>query len=255
MPHTARHALLLLSLLPTSAWAIVNLEGLHLKSPPPGWSGALDFALSGNEGNTRLVNLDASLRLNWRRDPVRRFLIASQGYSESRGQKARDRSFLHLRHIHELHQRRAWEAFVQSERDAFARLQLRALLGGGLRLGLGEATPGHTTLLGLGAFYSRERLSDGGGGEDLDFGQWRANLYLIHQSEPDPHRRTWLTAYLQPDLTAIHDLRILTTAGLAMDLGRGWTFTWQINLNYDARPPFRVGRYDLNYRAGISRKF
>ncbi len=254
MSHTARRALLLLSLLPSPAWAIVNLEGLHLESPPSGWSGALDFALSGNEGNTRLVNLDLGLRLTWRREPATRFLIINQGYSESRGQKARDRSFFHLRHIHRRDARRAWETFLQGERDAFARLRLRTLLGGGWRWRLDDKAE-HATVTGLGAFYSRERLSDGDNSEDLDFGQWRANLYLIHKNEPDSHRRTWLTAYLQPDLADLRDLRILTTAGLAMDMGRGWTFTWQVNLNYDARPPLTVGRYDLNYRAGISRKF
>ncbi len=250
----SRAILCLLCLFAPAAGAIVNMEGLHLETPPPGWSGAGDLAFSGNEGNTRTLNLDAALRLRWRRDPVTRFLVASQSYGESRGIKARDRSFLHLRHIRQVRPRHAREAFVQLERDAFARLRLRALTGGGLRLTL-AASDRRTALLGLGAFYSRERLSDGTSGEDLDYGQWRGNLYLIFRHRWDAHRRAWLTGYLQPDLASPEDVRATATAGMAADLGHHWQMNWQVDYTFDSRPPRTVGRYDLTYRAGFTRRF
>ncbi len=246
--------LCLLLLWPGLAWAIVNLEGLHLQDPPPGWSGALDGALSGNAGNTRTLSVDLGVRLQWRDARLTRFLVSDYGYSESRGVRARDRRFLHLREIR--HGRGGWarEGYLQAESDAFARLRLRALAGAGLRHVLREGD-GARAFLGLGAFYSRERIADGRQGEDLDYGQWRANLYLIARHSPGSGRRLWLTLYAQPDLTALDDLRLLASAGAAMDLGRGWSVHWRLHLTYDTLPPLAVRRYDLSYRAGLGYRF
>jgi hypothetical protein len=119
--------------------------------------------LGGNvavqSGNVDLFEVGATARVDARRTPHYAFLAGETHYGIEDGERFRDRTFGHLRYNYRL---RSWlvaEAFTQLERDGFARLQLRTLAGGGLRVQYVD-TEALKVFQGTTPMYEHETLTD-----------------------------------------------------------------------------------------------
>jgi putative salt-induced outer membrane protein YdiY len=236
--------------------AIVSMEDLHLGSPAPGFSGAVDGYAAGASGNTDKSDFGAGARLQWQADRTTDFLLLRYSYGRSRGLTDTNKSFAHLRHIDQWTPRWAWEGFGQAETDEFARLEFRGLIGGGVRRTLSGPTEQHAAYLGTGAFFVRETISDQAGSTDAGTDRaWRANIYLVLKYRVDDRIGVVSSTYYQPDLGQASDYRLLESATLEVGLSERLALDLSIDIAHDSRPPQGVERTDVRYRTGLSYSF
>lgn len=236
--------------------AIVSMEDVHLGDPPEGVSGTVDVSASGRSGNTDKSDATVGVRLQWQHAPATDVVIMRYAYGRSRDRTDTNQSFVHLRHIQEWTPRHAGEIFAQAERNEFARLSLRGLLGGGWRQRWIQNPERGAIFTGVGAFYEHETIR-----RDLDLGDsgtdstWRGNLYLIFKYQFNARVAAVNSLYYQPSLRETSDYRALEIAGLNVELSERLAISLHLEVSHDSRPPLGVDKTDSRYRTALSYTF
>lgn len=244
----------LLSVLSTNARAIVSMEGVHTSKPQQGFSGDLELSVSNSSGNTEKEEYTLGSRLQWHQGEITDFLLLSADYAKSGGVKSSDHAFAHLRHIQQFQPRTAWEAFLQMEKDQFARLEYRGLVGGGLRFTLFQKENRGAIFFGLGAYHSEERIDKSyadAGTESL----WRGNSYLLLQYQINPDAALMSTSYYQPASGNPDDYRLLEQAALKVKLTERLSLQISYDLRFDSDPPLGVEKRDATFKTSFAVAF
>jgi len=239
-------------LMPALALAIINAEDLDLSKPEDGVVGKLGFSLSGSSGNSDKVSGEASGRVVWRHAQTMDMLVGSFKYGKSRGVRDTNASFIHLRHRYAWDDQWAWEAFTQAQKDEFARLKLRALIGGGMRWSYLDH--GFDAHIGLGSFYEHEALRAIGNTSPITRA-WRGNAYLALHYRFNERVRVQSTLYYQPSWQDAADYRLLDDAALHVALSDQLDLKLVLELSQDSRPPAGVQSTDMSYKTGLSYRF
>jgi len=245
-----------LLLCPAAARAIVNVEAVDVGTPTEGFSGTATASAGGASGNSNRFRGRADARLQWHIGRHTDFAAFSYDYGKSRGRTDTNREFTHLRHRFQFAPTWALEGFGQAERDEFARLSFRGLVGGGLRRTLLEREAVAAVYLGLGGMFEREVLRRGFGTSDPR-GQstGRANTYLSMQARFNAQTRFSSTAFYQPGMTDFGDFRLLEEAAMHVRLADGMELRLNVEVRYDSRPPQTVKRTDITYTTGVTVSF
>ena len=247
-----RLLLLLLFLFPTSAFAIINIEDLDLSLNEDGQKGRVGLAVKGASGNTTKIGAEADGRFILRRGPHLNMLIGSISYGKSNGRKDTNKAFVHARHRHMLNATWSLELFSQAQKDEFARLKLRALLGGGGRYSFKR--DGTTIHFGLGSFYEHEKLKPGAAAV-LSSNIWRANAYMAWHYAINDRVRLQNTVYYQPAWKDFGDNRISDAAALRIAINESIDLRLAIDVAHDSRPPIGVKPTDISYTTGLEFRF
>jgi putative salt-induced outer membrane protein YdiY len=247
--------ILLFALFSQQALAIVSMEDIHLSTAKQGLSGKLAFDLSTLSGNSAKQEYDVGGNLRWEKGKHSRFLLLDYAYGESLSVPYTDKAFLHLREIYQATPGLAWEAFIQGERDQFARLTLRELYGAGARFTFRPTT--NTLIhLGTGAFSVGEDLFDTAGTTDGGYTSLlRANLYLVVKYTLNDRIKLVNSTYLQPALSDTADWRLLER--LAMQVALSETLALKLSLGYrhDNQPPQTIGPIDTSFSSSLEYRF
>jgi putative salt-induced outer membrane protein YdiY len=234
-----------------SANAIVSMEDIHLGKPPEGFSGAYELSLKVDDGNTQQAAAATGLKLQWTEGIATNFILGNYEYGESDGVKDKNKGFLHLRHIHQIDRAYAWEAFSQASFNEFTKLSLRALLGGGIRLTLGEVTDKQASYLGLGAFYEHEELDiDDSSVSDTE-DVVRANSYLVFKYQFNEHVSLVSSSYFQPSLEDLSDYRAIEDLSLVSGLTKALSLKVGVDIAHDSQPPPGVEKTDTSLKVGL----
>lgn len=245
---------LLLFLLPSPAHAIVNIEDMGVGSDQQGVSGKASLAVNGSSGNSNTISGEAGGRLDWLHGRNTEIAVASYAYGKSNGARNTNKSFLHLRHRYALREGLDVEAFTQAQKDEFARLKLRTLVGGGLRLGW--KAKGWRYWLGLGSFYVNETLSSTAANPLAPSSHlWRGNAYATLDYRFNDHVKLHNTVYYQPAWRDTADYHILFNSGLGVSLGGSLALRLSLDLAKDSRPPAGVKSTDISYSTALDFSF
>jgi putative salt-induced outer membrane protein YdiY len=245
-----------LLLCPAAALAIVNVEAVDVGTPTEGFSGTATASAGGASGNSNRFRGRADARLQWHADKHTDFAVFSYDYGTSRGRTDTNREFVHLRHRFQLASAWALEGFVQAERDEFARLSFRGLVGGGLRRTLLEKDAVAAVYLGLGVMFEREILRrDFRTSDPRDESIGRANTYLSMQTRFNAQTHFSSTIFYQPAVADAADFRLLEEAALYVRLADGMDLRLNVEVRYDSRPPQTVKTTDITYTTGITVSF
>ncbi len=250
-------SVLLLLCLTRPAHAIVNTEDLRAQKPVPGFSGKFAAAIAGQTGNTEKSAASIGTRLTWSHKPVTNFIVFNYDYGKTGGVRDTNKGFLHARHIRDITERRAWEAFAQAQKDEFTRLTYRGLLGGGARLVTYKTDDdGLVLITGIGAFYSREKLAERAGTTDAGVDTLvRGNFYFVVKYRLNDTVSLGSTTYYQPATSDFGDFRALEQAALHVGLTDRLDLKISLDIAYDSRPPQLVDGTDVTYRTGIEYRF
>lgn len=238
----------------SNAHAIVSMEGLHTGSPKEGLSGNVELSLSNTSGNTDKEDYALGARLQWHKDKITDYLLLRGAYGESAGVKSTENSFFHARHIYQFRPRLAAEGYVQAEQDTFARLEYRGLAGGGGRYNLYQKENIGIAFLGLGAYYSEERIDDSfldGGTDTL----WRASTYLILKYQATTNTVLISSTYYQPSFEGADDYRLLEQAAVKVKLNDSLSLIVSADYRLDSEPPIGVEKEDITYSTSFSLEF
>ena len=249
-------ASVLLLALSFPAAAIVNVEDMRPGQPKTGVSGNLDLSISGKNGNTDKQETGIGGRIQRHHDGKTSFLVISYDYGKNNDIRNTNKTFIHGRHIHQLQPKLAWEFFEQAEKNEFTRLSLRWLIGGGLRLTVAEQAERVSLYLGIGAFYSRERLKNKIGFTDNGVETFnRGNFYLSYKHKINDQLSIISTTYYQPRLGRTEDYRALEQAGVAVKMTERLSLKLSLDIAHDSRPPQTVKKTDSAYKTALSYRF
>lgn len=239
-------------LISTSAFAIVNLEELHLGKPKEGLSANTSLGISGAAGNSEYFDVEWTGRLQLAQQSYTRYALLQYAYGESFQRENQNSAFLHLRNIQHLTAARSWETFVQAEQDKFARLQFRGLLGGGMRWEFNVSEKADQIYFGTGGFYSYESIEREASASDSGEEQlFRGNFYLVYKRNISDNALIHSTTYYQPSLSEFSDYRLLEVAGLSVKINELLSLSLNIELTHDSAPPELVEKTDINYKSGL----
>jgi len=240
---------------PFSANAIVSMENIHLGHPQEGFAGlfSLDLALQG--GNTEQADVATGVKLQWTHQQIINFILANYEYGESDGVKNKNKGFAHYRHIHQRDAQFAWEGFTQVSSNQFTNLTLRALVGGGVRLTVGERNEKQAFFVGLGAFYEHEKLDTNYPDEADTENALRANTYLVIKYLFNEHVTLVSTTYYQPNASDIADFRAIEDLSLVSKLTEVLSLNVSIDIAHDSQPPRDVKQTDSSLKIGVEVNF
>jgi len=236
---------------PLSVYAIVSMEDMHLGAPPQGFSGsfALDLAIEG--GNTKHQGVASGAKFQWTEDKITDFIMMNHDYGETAGIKNKNKGFMHYRHIDQFDVEYAWEGFMQGSFNEFTNLKLRALIGGGIRMTLGERSESRAFLLGLGAFYEREKLDSIYPDEANTENKVRANSYLIIKYQFNEHVSLINSIYYQPSMSGSSDFRLIEDLTVVSKLSEIMSLKVSVNIAHDSEPPRDIKQTDSSLKLGF----
>ncbi len=231
--------------------AIVNIEDLRPDSGQVGGSGKLDLSFSRSSGNTNILALQAQNAFAWTREASESLFILNYRYGESGDEVNVNQGLGHLRYVRATGESTAAEMFTQLQKDEFKRLSYRVLAGGNFRAGVYD-TAQVRLFLGVGAFYSHERLAAVNGVATSEEDAVRGNVYLSYRYSWKEGASLSSTVYYQPRADRSEDLHVLWDSSLRVHLVKELHLRLSYELLYDSRPPEEVVSTDQRYFSGLS---
>jgi len=237
------------------AHAIVSMENIHLGKPPQGFTGQFALDLAYESGSTEQAGAETGVKFQWTRDNVTDFILANYAYAENAGIRNKNKAFTHYRHIHQLDDEYAWEAFTQFSANEFTNLALRALAGGGMRLTLGEVNDNRAIFLGLGAFYEHEELDTIYPDEADTENVLRASTYLVVKYRFNAYVSLVSASYYQPRMNDVGDFRATENLSVESRLTQASSLKVGIDIAHDSKPPRDIKETDTSIKIGIVVKF
>ncbi len=240
--------------LPLPSSAQVNTERMRVLDVE-GIRTTLGGDLTVQSGHVDLFEIGVNTRIDYRRTRHYAFLAGELRYGTKDDTPFRDRTFGHLRYNYRLTPRLVAEAFTQLERDGFARLQLRTLVGGGLRVQYLD-TETVKIFQGTTPMYEHENLdADDRSTHPATTSTVRWSNYLNARLRFTDTTYLLATVYVQPRFDAFTDARVLHQTTLAVNVTEHVRLTAELNLNYDSRPPPDVEELHVAVRNGLNVSF
>jgi len=235
----------------SSANAIVAVENLHLDDTNLGWSGDVSFDLNGSSGNSDKSDGRFGATSIWRTAGYINYATASYEYGESNDQVDTKNTFVRARHVRKHNESFDLEYFVQAEKDEFARLNSRYLVGAGPRF---EHPWGG--FIGVGAFYFRERLDDTlSFGDELEDEGVRFSTYISSEYALDDRVSFAARLYLQPRVNTLEDTRALLNASMTFVVTDTINLKLGLRANHDSKPAIGVEATNIYYTSGLEYSF
>lgn len=240
------------------AAAQVNVEALRRDPDAPGWSGQLETNLGLAAGNLERVDVGGKGQVQLQtlhphvdrtRPPFPRarvLLLASGAYAEVEGVVAASQAFVHVRSTSMWLPRVGSEVYGQAQRDAFLRLQARAVAGLAARFAV---VHGEVLQLdaGTGPMVEYERYLEP---EELGGRAWtravRWSSYAVARAATEAEGLLAQTAaYLQPRVDDPSDLRFLSESQVDVRVIGDLSLGLRLTVLHDTRPPPDVEPTDL----------
>lgn len=262
MNHTMRYTLLILLFPLFSQTQIVNIEKLRLSDTLENhlsFEAELGVALSKNSSGDVLAG-SGSIRTDYYFNKKNKLLLLGafgiNRFKASDAEKAKvieDNQFIHLRYNRKLTGFLTWEAFAQGQFNEVELINLRLLMGSGLRFRILNKDKGYIYLGTMYMFESSDEVFNSAG-ENIQFNHHRLSnyismLYQINESAGISH-----VTYVQPKLDEMKDIRVSSETGLEFKLFKKITWKTYLRVLYDSKPPIGVVdlRYELRNSIGIS---
>ena len=233
---------------------IFNVQPLLDKQNASGFSGAVEGSVDWRTGNTSLTTLSGSAHAQWHRDPHLVFITVHGEFGVNAGKEVLSNDLEHLRYRLRVSRLFEAEAFVQHDADAFRRLAVRAITGGGLRLRLVD---GRRVTFAVAAAYmlEYERLATGmyadSGQRTLDH---RLSTYAI-VAVTARHILLAHTVYAQPRFDDFNDVRMLGDSSLSLLVSKHLSVRFSTTLMLDTRPPEGVLPIDTEVKSTLVGSF
>ncbi len=242
---------LLLIVFAGPASAQVNIEALRRDDPPLGRSGSLGGDFTFRTGNVDFVQLDFNGRQYVVAENVTTLIVGNAGIGFLGRSRFASSGLIHYRRTH-AHRWASPEWYAQANYDRAQLLRLRLVGGGGIRAAVVRGAWGQFGT-GTALMFEHERL-------ELPDSALHARRTTVVRSSSFLTLRVvsesgfvvTSTTYLQPDIQALGDVRILENLRLASPITEKVALTVSFNLRYDSRPPDGVAKLDTVLRTGVT---
>lgn len=230
----------------------VNIESFRDEAKKEGFYGSVKGGMQIQSGNVdiKIYNLSSDLHLKLNRS----HLLLKASYQK--GYQAKDlfqnNGFGHFRYTLMYHDFLGYEGFTQTEFDTFKALELRQLIGLGIRTEL-EPIKKLSINSGLGVMNDYEQLKDKSTSSNP-----RVNSYLVVKYFINKDTSSFFSAifYYQPLLFLYEDFRIKNEANLKTFIGKLKSTKLYVISSftylYDSRPPEDIVTDDRVFKVSFS---
>ncbi|WP_339611027.1 DUF481 domain-containing protein [uncultured Planktosalinus sp.] len=222
---------------PLLTWSqIINVESLRKVTDTSGWSGNTSLTFSLTKNTKTLIRLKNNIHVQYKMNKHLALFVNNLGFERSGGESFLNQGSQHLRYNYKIKDAFVWEAFVQSQYNSIAKIQLRGLAGTGPRfklIGLDK----YRLYLGTLVMYEHEELNE----EPLNINRdWRASTYLSMSLYPTDNISFVSTTYYQPVLKEMGDFRIATENSFVFGIVEKLSLKVSYTLTFDKTPATNV---------------
>lgn len=212
---------------------IVNIEDkratTHDTIP---WKATADVNFSWIKNSRDVLNLGAKLRLEYHQKQYSFLSLSEISYVIVDEKRFVNSGFEHLRFNQFLSDRLTYEAYFQSQFNEQLLLNLRLLLGTGLRYKLHAGT-NNPVYLGVSYMYEYDEENHG----EVFHRDHRLSSYLSLKTKISDQVQFYSTTYYQPLITDFKDYRLSTQNNLIVGISQQLKLNISFALIYDSRAP------------------
>lgn len=219
---------------------IVNIENARIHSDTTGWKGdaGTSFSFSKNVQEVLSINLSAHIQYKTQKDLY--LLLANYNLLKANNSDLFNNMFYHFRYNRKLSKVVRLEAFNQWQQNKINNIDLRVLVGAGLRFKIHESKTFRIYAATL-AMYEHEQDK-----EPLEIhNELRSDNYISFTFLPNPVLSITSTTFYQPLYRLPKDYRLLNQMSLSIKASQHLFFTTNWDYSYDASPP--AGTPHVNY--------
>lgn len=244
-------------LLASTLQAQVNTEWMRRDEGSEGTHARMTLGTTVEQGNSDVLDIVASGRVDGRFRWIYSFLVGSYRRSLSRGDAFRNNAFIHLRVALPLDTTgflRA-ELFGQKQFDDFLQLSDRNLVGSGARIRLVDVPIDSVALLvhlGIGGMFESESTTEP---VTTRTDLVRSTNYLTLSLRTTPLTTLLATAYYQPSIVRLHDFRLLVDGSMTVQMSTLLSIFVAVNYRFDNEPHADLKKYDVKITNGLSVDF
>ena len=226
---------------------ILNIENYRIKTDTVGWSGKLGLNLSLTKNTKSLTNIGSNIHVQYKTPKNLYLILSNYNLLVSDNQDLINKAVIHLRHNYKINQTLRSELFFQAQNNSISKIELRTLIGSGLRYKLSKKEK-QKFYLGTTLMYEHEKIKD-----NLEpiSNIFRFSTYFSFSVYLDGNL-SWIgTTYYQPAVKNMNDYRIATQTSLTYSFSKRLAFSTKFSLNYDAKPVIGIPKTDYNLSSGI----
>jgi putative salt-induced outer membrane protein YdiY len=226
---------------------ILNIENFRIKTDTVGWSGKIGLNFSLTKNTKSLTNIGSNIHVQYKSKKNLYLILSNYNLLVSDKQDLINKAVIHLRHNYKINRILRSELFFQAQNNSISKIELRTLIGAGLRYKLSKKET-KKFYLGTTIMYEHEKIV-----ADLEptsdilrlSSYFSFNLYL-------DGNLSWIgTTYYQPAIKNFNDYRIATQSSLTYSFTKKLAFKTKFSLNYDAFPVNGIPQTDYNLSSGI----
>lgn len=244
-----KYVVLLAIALVTSVNGQVNVEDKRMRLKDSGLDGSINLSLQLERGNSELTEIGFRPRFVYRAGLSQWFMLNSYSFVETDEASVVNEGFTHLRYNYDMTDRLTLEALTQYQYNRSQDLQLRFLLGTGLRIKLMERF-GFRLIGGVTGMYEYEELESGATIETP-----RNSDYFTLHVRASGTMTLRNTLYVQPAMNDFSDVRILDDFEVSVEISSWLALTVAVQYRYDSEPPAGIKEYDLSLENGLTVSF
>ena len=222
--------ILLFSLFNASA-QIVNIENQRLKDKKEGFYGSADFNLDFTMNTKQLLQLGDRLRVGYTRGQHQGLVITDHAFVKSKDEDFINRGYEHLRYNYTLKDsgRIILEAFQQGQFNKIRKINLRLLLGTGLRFKIIDQK-NYQLSFGTGFMGEYEELLDFGVSKDI-----LSTSYLSFDGQFNENIGLNTISYFQPKLIDFGNYRFSNETYIRFKVNKYLSFKLVYSVIHDSR--------------------
>ncbi len=250
-----RILIFLLGILPVLLLAqIVNIEEQRITGTNDSvhWYGHLRFGANLVKVQEEVLQLSTSAQVEYKQGKSLLLFLMDGRFLRAGGKDFNNAGFAHLRYNRKLVGPLSMEFFTQAQYNRLLLIELRALVGGGLRYRLFKDAAGKNRIyVGAAYLFEHNRFTD----ETADRNWHRLSSYLSFTFRPWPGVTLASTTYFQPKIDYWANHRFSTEWRLDTPLGKKLSFFTDFSLQTDKALPIDAPEVTYAWLNGLTLKF
>lgn len=230
---------------------IVNIENQRLNTRKEGFSGNVDLSLNFTMNTVQLLQLGDRLRVVYKRNKHQFLLFTDHSLVQTKDVSIINLGFEHVRYNYTFKDsgKIILEAFEQAQFNKIQKINLRFLLGTGIRFHIFDLQ--HYQLnFGTGFMYEYEELIDYGISSDI-----LSNSYFSFDGQFSENIGMNVITYFQPKLIDFGNYRLSNETQLRFVINKHLTYRVIYSLSHDSRDIPTVRKTNYTFRNALSFTF
>jgi hypothetical protein len=225
---------------------ILNVENYRIKTDTTGWAGKVSLNLSLTENTKSLLMIGNNTHLQYKAGSNLYLFLGQYSLLSSGDNNLINKLVAHFRYNHKFTDRFVGEFFLQAQQNSISKIDLRKLIGTGLRFKLSKSEK-LRYYLGTSLMYEMEKLTTNVSESDL----WRSSTYFSFSLYPNKTFSFISTTYFQPALSNFSDYRVSSTNSMYFLISKKLSFKSSFVYNFDAAPVLGIPKTQFNLNSGI----